>query len=207
MKQHTSQILFQYWNDVRGNRMAPDRFDIEPARIATILPETCILERTDDGDLRFRLAGTRICDAFGCELRGLSLFKLVLEADRGMLDAVLHDVTSHGAVGLIEIEAACSAGRAVTFEAILLPLLHLQSGVKRYLGAISPIDPPAWLGTAVLASRGMTAHSIVWPDGRPHSLIARSQRQAPFLPALASARVVRVDRRQFRVVEGGRTAK
>ncbi len=207
MKQRTSQILFQYWNDVRGERMAPDRFEIEPARISTILPETCILERSDDGLFSFRLAGTRICDGFGRELRGSSLHDLVLEADRGMLDAVLHDVTNHGAVAVIEIEAACSMGRAVSFEGVLMPLIHLKNGITRYLGAISAIDPPAWLGSAPLTTRGMTAHSIVWPDGRPHALVERNHRQSPFLPALSSARVVRVDRRQFRVLEGGRGTK
>ena len=47
MQQRTNQILFAYWNDVRGERLAPRRFEIEPARIATILPETFILERLD----------------------------------------------------------------------------------------------------------------------------------------------------------------
>ena len=70
MKQKTSQILYAYWNGVRGERMAPRRFEIEPARIATILPETFILERLDTDTFVYRLAGTRMCEQFGCEFRG-----------------------------------------------------------------------------------------------------------------------------------------
>ena len=70
MKQKTSQILFAYWNEVRGSRVAPRRFEIEPSRISEILPETFILERLDRETYRFRLAGTRICEEFGQELRG-----------------------------------------------------------------------------------------------------------------------------------------
>ena len=62
MKQSTIQVLFGYWNEVRGERLAPRRFEIEPARIATILPETFILERLDSETFPYRLAGTKICD-------------------------------------------------------------------------------------------------------------------------------------------------
>ena len=47
--------------------------------------------------------------------------------------------------------------------------------------------------------------SLIWPDGRPHALIAKSDRQAPFLREPRYVRVVRSDRRSFRVYEGGRT--
>ena len=47
MKHKTSNILYSYWNKVRGDRVTPRRFEIEPAQIAAILPATFILERVD----------------------------------------------------------------------------------------------------------------------------------------------------------------
>src|SRR5947209_8169807 len=76
MKQRTSQIIYRYWNEVRGTRLAPTRLEIEPGRIAEVLSETFILENTDTGSYVFRLAGTRICDQFGHELRGRSFLDM-----------------------------------------------------------------------------------------------------------------------------------
>lgn len=203
MRQRTSQLLFQYWNDVRGERLAPERFDIEPARISAILPETCILERDESGGCHFRLAGTRICDNYGLELRGQSLLDLVPEGDRAVLEEVLAEVTQRGAAGLFDLSARTEDGREVTFEALLLPLLHTSGHVSRYLGSISPVDPPVWLGTERLTPGPLGSHALVWPDGRPHALVERSNRQSPFVQSMIGARVVRVDRRQFRVLQGG----
>ena len=47
MKHTTTQNLYAYWNAMRGARLAPRRFEIEPAQIADILPDTFILERVD----------------------------------------------------------------------------------------------------------------------------------------------------------------
>ncbi|MEO1650333.1 MAG: PAS domain-containing protein, partial [Pseudomonadota bacterium] len=65
MKHTTSHSLFSYWNEVRRGRPAPRRFDIEPSRISHILAETLILERIDFETYRFRLAGTKVSQAFG----------------------------------------------------------------------------------------------------------------------------------------------
>ncbi len=205
MRQRTSQLLFQYWNAVRGERLAPERFDIEPAQIAAILPETCILERDESGGGLFRLAGTRICDNYGRELRGLHLHDLVAADDRSTLGAVMTEVTERGAAGLLDLTATAVDGRDVMFEALLLPLLHLSGTITRYLGSISPVDPPVWLGTEKLTPGRLASHAVVWPDGRPHAVLAGSSQQSPLVPSLVGARVVRVDRRQFRVVQGGRS--
>ncbi len=89
MKERTSQHLFAYWNTVRGDRVAPRRFEIEPSRIAGVLPETFILEREARGDYRFRLAGTRICEQFGREFRGANLLDLFAADDRETIAALL----------------------------------------------------------------------------------------------------------------------
>ena len=204
MKQRTSQLLLQYWNTVRGDRMAPHRFDIEPAQIAGILPETCILERSANGSCQFRLAGTRICDQFGRELRGVAFERLASEADRPVIEEMFAAITDQGAIGVLELTATDTEGRSLHFEALILPLLHVSGTVSRYLGAISPIKPPAWIGTSPLVPGPLASHELLWADGRPHAVIESTNRQAPFMPAMAGARIVRFDRRQFRVYDGGR---
>lgn len=203
MKNKTSQILYAYWNEVRGKRIAPRRFEIEPARIGSILPETFILERADNNSYRFRLSGTRIFESFGIEFRGSDFLDLWQGADRNLVNLDLGIVTSQGAVATFAFEGATSDGRRAGFEAILLPLVHTGQVIDRIVGAISCAAPPQWLGTARLDDRRVIAHESIWPDGRPHAVLASGERQAPFLPHTRAARLVRSDRRQFRVYDGG----
>lgn len=205
MKSRTSQILYRYWNEVRGGRLAPTRLEIEPSRITEILSETFILEAADGGAFPFRLAGTRICEHLGTELRGRDFVDLVGSEHAATVDEVLAAVTAQGAVARLELEATADDGRIVVFETILLPLLHARQTVSRYLGAMAALEPPPWLGNTALSVRGLVGHELVWPDGRPHAVVERGGNQSPFLPGMLGARVVRQDRRQFRVLDGGRT--
>ncbi len=202
MKNRTTQVIYGYWNEVRQGRMAPKRFDIEPARIAGILAETLILEHAPDG-MRFRLAGTRIAEQFGAELRGMDFLDMWSPDERHELRQQLDTLRKQGGALVFDIDARTAGDRSVSFEAILLPLVHTRDEVDRYLGAISCATPPFWLGTEPLTSLRLVASEIVWPDGRPHA-VAEHFSHPPALNIEASSRIVRFDRRQFRVLEGGR---
>jgi hypothetical protein len=203
MKNKTSQTLYAYWNEVRGKRMAPRRFEIEPARIGSILPETFILERIEGGGYRFRLAGTRIFEAFGVEFRGADFLDMWTDQDRDPIAQQLATLSAQGGVATLTFDAMSTDGRRASFEAILLPLVHTTQVIDRIVGSISCIAPPAWLGTVRLDKRRLVQQELIWPDGRPHAVLARGEAQAPFLPHTRGARLVRSERRQFRVYDGG----
>lgn len=205
MKHKTIQTLYSYWNDVRQDRIAPRRFEIEPSRIGAILPHTFILERTNSETYRFRLAGTAICDAFGQEFRDTNFLDGWQDEDAISLARLLAVVTQQGGVGRLDIMAEASARGAVGFEVILLPLVHTRETVDRILGAMVPATTPDWLGHDVLTTRHLIHSETLWPDGRPQSVLDAVQRQSPFLPHVRKARIVRSERRQFRVYDGGLT--
>jgi len=204
MKVKTSQQLFAYWNELRGGRLAPRRFEIEPAAIATILPDTFILERVERLDYVFRLAGTRICEAFGREFRGRNLLELWSPADREVVIRVLECVTRDGGVGVIGLMAGEPGGRTAAFEMVLLPLIHTGQTIGRVLGSLSPITPSAIGLAETFETIELSTFEVVWPDGRPFALLARTDAPAPFLRDHGPSRVVRSDRRAFRVFDGGR---
>lgn len=203
MKQPTTRMVYDYWNDLRGQRTAPTRFEIEPTQLAPVLSETFILEQTEDGAFPFRLAGTRICELVGRELRGEDFTALVAE-DRRVLVKAMDAVTRSGAALVAEIDAASADGRVASFEAIVLPLLHPDDVVTRYLGALTAVNPPLWLGQEPLETMWLGAHELIWPNGRPYAYCDEDERQLPFSPDLSAARIVRSDRRQFRILDGGR---
>jgi hypothetical protein len=63
--------LVAYWSELRGERFAPRRADIDPAAIRRILPYLSMIEVIDGGqDFRFRLLGTRIVEGLGRDSTG-----------------------------------------------------------------------------------------------------------------------------------------
>ncbi|HVZ05337.1 PAS domain-containing protein [Hyphomicrobium sp.] len=203
MKEAVSQALYTYWNGLRGDRLVPKRFEIEPSSIAGHLPDTFILERINPSLLRFRLAGTRIGDAFGIDFRGLNFFDLFNPGDASIIRQQVALSATDGAVSVFEIAASRAAGPSADFEILLLPLSHMHETIDRFLGSIVPINSPDWLGTVALTERKLLRHDTIWPNGAPGALVETDPRQTPLLPTIRSARIVRSHRREFRVYEGG----
>ena len=203
MKHRTLHTLYAYWNELRAGRLAPQRLEIEPSRIAGVLSETFMLERIDSGTYRFRLAGTRLCELFGSELRGLNFLDNWSEQDRPLLVRDLATVCEQGAVAVLELEGSSDSRHRVGIEAILLPLTHGGGKIGRLIGAMGVASSPHWLDSEPLRHRHLLRHELIWPDGRPHSVIERLGRQSPFLAARAHVRAAK-SRPRLRVLEGGR---
>jgi len=181
--------------------VAPKRFEIEPSCISGNLPDTFILERVSPSSLRFRLAGTRICEAFGIDFRGVDLFRLFEDGDARIIAQQIASA-SEGAVCVFRISAGSTSGLSTEFELLILPLTHTRDTVDRFLGALTPVAKPNWLGTVALTQRKLLSHELIWPDGV--ALPAEQGSNIPVLmPTIREARIVRSNRRQFRVYEGG----
>lgn len=205
MKQRTLFTLYSYWNEVRAGRLAPRRLEIEPSRIAGILAETFMLERIDQATYPYRLAGTRLCEVLGMELRGTNFLDGWSDQDRPVLERLLASVCDQGAVVTLTADSGTDTRHRVELETILLPLLHAGMTVGRIIGATSAASTPHWLHGDVALTHRLVRHELIWPDGRPHSVIERSGKQAPFLAEPANTRTANALRRQFRVLDGGRS--
>jgi hypothetical protein len=167
MQQATSRQLYEYWNVTRNGRAAPHRLEIEPAKIASLLPEVFIAECDGLFTYRFRLAGTKICEQFGRELRGCDFLTLWDIEDRNALAAMLRKVSREGAVGHVLCAGQADANRQAKFELVVMPLAHDGEVVTRLLGAMTAIEPPAWLGSAPLQRQRLLEVQLLWPDEAP----------------------------------------
>jgi hypothetical protein len=209
MNHKSSQLLYSYWNTVRGGRIAPKRFDIEPGRLGSVLPDTFILERTSTGSLVYRLAGTRLNESLGHDLRGRDFFEGLTAEDRQRLKPHLDSVVGKGAVSVHIVEIENSVGAKASVEVLLLPLTHTRDTIDRFLGCIVWLDEPLALKEHKIKSKRLRTWSLVWPNGPLEPAVLKTAspgqaaRQTPFLPHIRNARIVKSDRRQFRVYEGG----
>src|SRR5690606_4872802 len=94
MKHKSSQAVFAYWNEQRGQSPAPKRSDIDPAAIRHALGDSIILSADFVDRLRFRLAGTRVCALFERELKGEAFVGLWSEASRPSIVELLAVLTN-----------------------------------------------------------------------------------------------------------------
>lgn len=203
---HTAlQTLYNYWNQTRGARIAPRRLEIEPSALGPVLAHTFMLERGEFDLFQYRLAGTRVCDLFGAELRGRDYLAGFLDHDRHTLKRELKTVCERGAVLKTAIVASSDISHTLEIETILLPLVHSGNVIDRMIGAAAPRTLPYWLGREKLNRLKLISHELVWPDGRPFAAVAASSETPPFVRDLGPVRIVRSDRRTFRVLQGGRT--
>ena len=198
MQQPTSKQLYAYWDRVRNGRLAPRRFEIEPAKIAPLLPETFIAECSDPSTYRFRLVGTRICRCFGRELRDTDFLALWEPEDREALDSLLKTVVNDAAGGHGVFHAYTPSGRRATFEFVVLPLVHAADTINRLVGVITAIDPPFWIGAEPLARLELVERHVRWPDAVPPPFVTRGTQSSS-----SDAEAVRGARERFRVYEGG----
>ena len=153
MRQETSKKLFSYWNRLCGNRPAPERSEIEPSDIRDILGDTFILEVSQRmRTISFRLAGTRLCAAYGRELKGLGSLALWQEDDNFEVAQSISQVYRDQIPVLISYTGATDDSRFVEFEAILLPLMPAADGNARILGIAAPRKQPFWLGAEPIVS-------------------------------------------------------
>jgi hypothetical protein len=190
MKHPSIRQIFAYWDHRRRDRVAPERNEIEPGAIRQALGDSIILAGDGEGDLSFRLAGTRVCALFCRELKATALSRLWTDESRPLVQELVSTVTNEG-IGVVGGVSAGAAGEApIGLELLLLPLYFQQNLRTRLLGALAPLSIPHWLGIKPVGPLTLGAFRHLGPA-------ITSAR--PLLPGLEAARMAR----GLRVFDGG----
>jgi hypothetical protein len=146
MKHASTQALFDYWNEKRGSRAAPERADIDPAAIRHALGDTFMLAADFVDTLRFRLAGTRVCALFCREIKGEEFLSLWAEGSRQSVEDLLAVVDNEAVGAVAGLTGRTADGTLLDLEFLLLPLAHTGHARIRGLGVLVPLAAPYWLG-------------------------------------------------------------
>ncbi|PJN93798.1 PAS domain-containing protein, partial [Amaricoccus sp. HAR-UPW-R2A-40] len=122
--------LRTYWERLRAGRIAPYRAEIDPRQFEGALENMFIVERVSPDNMRIRLAGMKICEMMGMEVRGMEPGFLVDAADRLRFDRLLGVVMSEPAV----VDLALSTGGRQRAAMLLMPLRSDFGEINRVLG-------------------------------------------------------------------------
>lgn len=145
MRLQTTIDIFDYWNALRGEQDAPLKSQIEPGAIRHLLSSLFILEAEADRHIRFRLAGTKICDLFGRDLSGERFSILWARGQHEDIERTAAGVMDHAIPALFNATGYSTAGHHAAFEIIMMPLRSPEGGCRRLLGAIAPVVGASWL--------------------------------------------------------------
>ncbi|HLS58040.1 MAG TPA: PAS domain-containing protein [Paracoccaceae bacterium] len=128
--------LRSYWERLRAGRIAPYRAEIDPREFESALENMFIIERIAPGNFRIRLAGLKICEIAGMEVRGMEPSHLIAEPDQARFERLLGVVMTEPAVVELGLE---TEPRPVISRAtmLLMPLRSDFGEINRVLGCAS----------------------------------------------------------------------
>ena len=106
------RALHSYWNEIRAGRATPLRSDIDPRDMKCDARNLFILENLGRGNIRFRLAGTAIVDAFGMELRGMNARAIMSTGSRESFTALINETLEDPGTGYARLRDAAISLRA-----------------------------------------------------------------------------------------------
>jgi hypothetical protein len=147
MKHAASRALHAYWDRLRNGRAAPERGDLDPRAIRTVLGDVFMIELNGTRRDLVRLAGTRLCALFCRELRGTPLGALFMPEDRPELDDLLAQVAATAVPVVAGLKGETAEGHGLDLELVALPLRHHGRTQARLIGALAALDVPYWVGT------------------------------------------------------------
>jgi len=131
------RALMRYWQALRGDRQVPYRAEVDPREMDCDPRSLFILEDLGQGNIRFRLAGTGLVDAFGMELSGMSARTLMDGRARESIAALIEETLAEPGVGYARLSTVAPPGEG--WELLLLPLRSDFGRIDRVLGGLVPL--------------------------------------------------------------------
>lgn len=125
-----------YWDELCAGRVVPLRSEVDPRAISTSLENGFILERSQPGSVRFRLAGTHLSELMGMEVRGMPLRAFVDPTTRNAFSTTLERVFDGPEVHEYRLISSQPNAPKMTARMLILPLKSDQGSIDRALGCM-----------------------------------------------------------------------
>jgi hypothetical protein len=164
MKHTATRSLYAYWDRLRAGRSAPDRSDLDPGAIRTLLGDVFLLELGGMDRHLVRLAGTRICTLLGRELRDRPFAEAFAADALHELYALLDGVAGAALPAVAGVHGETEDGRSLDLELLVLPLRHRGRTHSRLLGSLVSADWPYWAGVAPIVRLRLVSIRYLMPE-------------------------------------------
>lgn len=167
MKQAATRALYAHWDRLRAGRAAPERSELDPGAMPSILGDVFLLESGSDGRHKVRLAGTRICTLLGREWKGRPFAEPFAYGEHAEMEALLNGVSATAVPAVAGLVGETADGRRLDLELLVLPLRHRGRTNARLLGSLVAEHWPYWAGAVALYRLHLATLRHMTSDGRP----------------------------------------
>ncbi len=140
MTHSTLRTLRAHWDEICEGDLPPFRSDIEPRKIPEVLDTLFIFEQLGPKDTRVRIAGLKLCEMMGMEVRGQSPMSFFQDNSRGRFDSVLTEVLGQPKVAYLGLDTKDKQDNESHVEMILLPLRSDFGDISRVIGCVTVPD-------------------------------------------------------------------
>lgn len=138
----TIKLVETHWRDLLQRADVPARHDMKPNAIAGALPSAFVVERVAPGVARIRVAGQRLHDLMGMDIRGMPLSAFINADDQATFAVHLEAAFSDPALIALPLKSESRFIRKdIREQIILLPMADSKGDVTRVLGAMSFHSP------------------------------------------------------------------
>lgn len=194
-----NRALVRYWHALRAGRHCPRRAEIDPRRINGDLGHLFILEDLGRENIRFRLAGSALVEAFWMELRGMPAHAIMAREGRAGLRGLVSRTLSMPGIGQARLMPQANPAGS-EWEIALLPLRSEQGDIDRVLGALRPLG--AWTasmtdGPLAFTVAAMSVSPISGTNAEHDRLVVGARPRSGTAPNMLS------ERPDLRAIEGG----
>lgn len=135
------KMLRDYWEELRAGRPAPYRAELDPRKFEGALEHMFIVEQLSATQLRVRLAGMRLSEMMGMEVRGMPPEAFMDARHRDMLSDLVKTALDGPAVVEVDLQAEDDTGWITRGQMLLLPLRSDFGEVTRLMGCIVTDHP------------------------------------------------------------------
>lgn len=140
MTHSTIKTLRAHWDEICDSDLPPFRADISPRSMPDVLDTLFILEQVGPNDIRVRIAGLKICEMMGMEVRGQSPMTFFQDNARGRFGNVLSEVLGQPKVVTLGLDTVDKLGNTSHVEMLLLPLRSDFGDISRVIGCVTVPD-------------------------------------------------------------------
>ena len=164
MRHMQTQILLNYWRQMRGEQIAPQKTSIAPRDIKSHLAFSFLLKRDASDRFTFALAGTGLCDLFGRELKDQSFLHLWAEPSRDAATNSVMRVTNLSVPTVALCVAETADQRPLSGEMLLLPYASERGETNWVFGHFQSLEPLSRLYGRKLVRMRMGTSAILTGD-------------------------------------------
>jgi hypothetical protein len=129
--------LEAYWDALRGVRQMPKRSEFDPRGIETALSFTFVAEKVAPSVARIRVAGSKLADLLGMEVRGMPVTAFFDPDSRDVLSEAVARMFKDPARLVVELESKRGFGRrSLKARMVMFPMSDSEGEVTRIVGCL-----------------------------------------------------------------------